>query len=256
MNPNIENLLNTCLEIEGLLCLVARRGDGYPENVIALLKDKTSDLCSAINDLGACLSVPEPADLDVPQPVIEVEQKPCDDQIEETIVELTPDVEEDLDLEAPLNGDNIDIAPLDGMDEISVNLDKQIEEAPCGEFENELSQASSTEFDDTDDAMLIVTGEGDSHPATINELHSTPESHPTPTRNDRVAVELTINDKFRFRRELFSNNDAELAEALQIAAEMSSAEEVEDYFYNDLCFDAESEVVKDFMRIVTSRFPK
>ena len=121
MNPNIENLLNTCLEIEGLLCLVARRGDGYPENVIALLKDKTSDLCSAINDLGACLSVPEPADLDVPQPVIEVEQKPCDDQIEETIVELTPDVEEDLDLEAPLNGDNIDIAPLDGMDEISVN---------------------------------------------------------------------------------------------------------------------------------------
>ena len=72
--------------------------------------------------------------------------------------------------------------------------------------------------------------------------------------NDVAPLELTVNDKFRFRRELFSNSDVDLADALQVASQMSTPEEIEDYFYNDLCFNPEDEVVKDFMRIVTKRF--
>ena len=33
MNTDTYNLLNICLEIEGLLCLVERRGETIPKNV-------------------------------------------------------------------------------------------------------------------------------------------------------------------------------------------------------------------------------
>lgn len=70
---------------------------------------------------------------------------------------------------------------------------------------------------------------------------------------DRPA-EFSINDKFRFRRELFGNSDVELNEALNVINAMSSIAEIEDYFYNDLCWDPENEDVKDFIRIVSARF--
>jgi len=65
---------------------------------------------------------------------------------------------------------------------------------------------------------------------------------------------FTVNDRFRFRRELFSNSESRLADALDIISAMSSLDEAEDYFYNDLCWDRESNDVKDFMTIVANHF--
>ncbi len=74
-------------------------------------------------------------------------------------------------------------------------------------------------------------------------------------RNDVLKTpEFSLNDKFRFRRELFGNSDVDMAEALQVAESMSSVEEVEDYFYNDLCWDSNKEEVVDFLRVITARF--
>lgn len=74
-------------------------------------------------------------------------------------------------------------------------------------------------------------------------------------RNDVLhQPELSLNDKFRFRRQLFGNSDVDMTEALQVASEMSSTNEVEDYFYNDLCWDASDKDVMDFIEIVTARF--
>ena len=43
-------------------------------------------------------------------------------------------------------------------------------------------------------------------------------------------------------------------EALDVVDAMTSREEVEDYFYNDMCWDPNNEDVKDFIRIVTAKF--
>lgn len=67
---------------------------------------------------------------------------------------------------------------------------------------------------------------------------------------------LSLNDRFRFRRELFDYSDEDMDEAIKIASAMSSAEEVQDYFYNDLCWDESDPNVVDFMRIITARFNK
>jgi len=67
-------------------------------------------------------------------------------------------------------------------------------------------------------------------------------------------ISFTLNDKFRFRRELFGNNAADFADALNVATAMNSQAELDDYFYNDLCWDPENPDVRDFMKIVSARF--
>lgn len=65
---------------------------------------------------------------------------------------------------------------------------------------------------------------------------------------------FTINDRFRFKRELFGNSNTQLNDALDVIAAMNSYEEAEDYFYNDLVWDKESDDVKDFMSVVAHHF--
>lgn len=190
MTNDTTNLLNICLEIEGLLCLVDRRGDTIPENIASLLIDKVSTLNSAMAEFThAHKEKTERSEtkLQVPQIIISDNNEEEENTVEENLADAL-DFEEKKDAEP----------------------DKEADPAPAHE------------------------------PVTT-------------TRNDVAPLELTVNDKFRFRRELFANSDVDLAEALQIAAGMSTAEEAEDYFYNDLCFDPENEVVKDFMKVVTKR---
>ncbi|MCM1355127.1 MAG: hypothetical protein NC212_01820 [Staphylococcus sp.] len=95
-------------------------------------------------------------------------------------------------------------------------------------------------------------------PATINDTLNSE----TITLDERLAREraadiskaFTINDRFRFLRELFRNSDEEFKETLEVIGSMSSMEEAEDYFFNDLCWDPAKEEVKEFMAIVGKHF--
>ncbi len=72
--------------------------------------------------------------------------------------------------------------------------------------------------------------------------------------NKFAPISFTLNDKFRFRRELFGNSDIDFADALNVVDAMNSLDELEDYFYNDLCWDPNDENVIDFISIVGARF--
>lgn len=191
MNSDTTSILNICLEIEGLLCLLERRGDATHKNVTELLRTKSAALQEAVARLS-------------------------DSDFIESYAETTP-----------------------------ISDEAAIETDSC--------PGCAIELESKSEAETVTAAEPE-----VNEEELKAEAVPTPTEkaaiNDAVPIELTINDKFRFRRELFGNSDIDLAEALQVAASMTSAEEAEDYFYNDLCFDPEKDVVKDFMRVVTSRF--
>lgn len=71
-----------------------------------------------------------------------------------------------------------------------------------------------------------------------------------------IRTAFSINDKFRFRRELFGNSAADYDDALEVIAAMSSLDEAEDYFYNDLCWEPNNDNVKDFMEIVGRYFSR
>ncbi len=69
-----------------------------------------------------------------------------------------------------------------------------------------------------------------------------------------ISKAFTLNDRFRFCRELFRNSNEEFKETLEVIGSMADMDEAEEYFYNDLCWDSEKEEVKEFMAIVAKHF--
>lgn len=73
---------------------------------------------------------------------------------------------------------------------------------------------------------------------------------PRTSPNTKLLKAFTINDRFRFRRELFGGNDSDFSETLHLLADMDSYAEAEDYLYNDLMWDSANPAVADFMEIL------
>jgi hypothetical protein len=65
---------------------------------------------------------------------------------------------------------------------------------------------------------------------------------------------FTLNDKFRFRRELFSNNDAQFADTLNVLSAMQNFDEAVEYMRDDLGWDMDNDDVKDFVNIISNHF--
>lgn len=135
-----------------------------------------------------------------------------------------------------------------------IELGQIYECAPCSQDTTLSAQAiaQSTELEEKEDADVSdqpSTTIVDENVVTEVSQCSDPDIEPAP-------VALTLNDKFRFKRELFGNNAAELSDALDVVNAVSCQAELEDYFYNDLCWDPENPDVKDFMLIASARFKK
>lgn len=194
MDPN--KLLDACLEIEGLLTLMASRGNTLPDNALALLKSKTAEFNCSVQSL-ACACAEDGPDVDR--------------QIAESaMLEETEDAMPDNGIPEPV------------ADETEAVPDDEPEQKP----------------------------EGDG-----SEQTPAPVAEETVSRNETfVPLRFSVNDRFRFRRELFNFSDEEMDEAIEVAGQMNTVEEVEDYFYNDLCWDPDNEEVADFMKIIKARF--
>lgn len=65
---------------------------------------------------------------------------------------------------------------------------------------------------------------------------------------------LSLNDRFRFQRELFSNSKNDLNNALDLINAMQSFDEAQEYFIGDLGWDQDNEDVADFMGLVRRHF--
>lgn len=74
--------------------------------------------------------------------------------------------------------------------------------------------------------------------------------------NERLLKAFTLNDRFRYRRELFGGDDADFNDTLRLLAEMDSYAEACDYLYNDMMWDKSDPNVADFMAIVAANMPQ
>ena len=123
-----------------------------------------------------------------------------------------------------------------------------VPESTCGcqadSDEEKVAESVETEqIEDADDNMpeeLPV----DSEPAekVLNDVLS------------KGMLHFTLNDKFRFKRNLFDNSEEEFEGTIKVISEMSSIDEVNDYLYNDLCLDPEDDEVKAFITVVANHF--
>ncbi len=119
------------------------------------------------------------------------------------------------------------------------------EDADADISEGDVAESDLTASDESDPE--IVKSEEVSEPKVETQTE-------VKNINDHQPVRLSLNDKFRFRRELFNFSDEEMEETLDVISNMSSGDEIDEYLFNDLCWDQENEVVRDFMSIVKARF--
>ena len=143
-----------------------------------------------------------------------------------------------------------------------VAVDEQVDkQEPIVEPEDEPEYVLEAEPEEELEPEIVPEIEAEPEPEIIKNVDETaPEAIITLDeafiRNKAKDLKsaFSLNDTFRFRRELFGNSAADMNDAIDLVNAMNSYEEAEDYFINDLGWDAESDEVGEFMEIIRNHF--
>ena len=249
-------MLREVLELEGLLMVADSRGDETPDAVFTLIKEKIeqlSEYTSCLPDVAVDEQVGEQ------EPVVEPEDEPeyvleaePEEEIEaEPEEELEPEVEAEPEIEEEIEPDLEEELEAEPEPEIDpeVEAEPEIEEEPEPEPEEELEPEIVPEIE-AEPEPEIIKNVDETAPDAIITLD---EAFIRNKAKDLKSA-FSLNDTFRFRRELFGNSAADMNDAIDLVNAMNSYEEAEDYFINDLGWDAESDEVGEFMEIIRNHF--
>ena len=118
------------------------------------------------------------------------------------------------------------------------------------------------EFIEADDESVPETEDEMPTPPVPTEFPEPEESASTLRVDEKLQRNLSkdirkafsINDRFRFQRELFAGSANAMNTAIEHIEVMNSYGNAELYFYSQLNWDRENEVVQDFMTIVRNHF--
>ena len=248
MDNSLETLLKQVLELEGLLLIAEKRGDDVPNLVFDMIKQKAAAIgemagvAASYNKQGIdALPDDEPDDDITVEFVDDEETASADEPVEaessatvaaepEPVVAPEPSVVQPEPATEPTPVSEPEPTPVDEPEPEPV-------EAPTPAPEEVEPEAESEEFEpDPDD-----------QPLTLDEALQRDM-----TKDLRQA--FSLNDRYRYRRELFGNSDSVMNETLNLIEAMHSFDEAEDYFYNDLQWEHDSPEVADFMVIIKNHF--
>lgn len=127
-----------------------------------------------------------------------------------------------------------------------MTIEELFEESQSISITHDMSPADSSDnSDNSDNSDSIKSSDVSAHSAA---------AHSAPRAGGASKPAFTLNDRFRFRRELFNNSDAEFSEAMGRIALMDSYDEAEEHFIDELGWDAENPEVADFMEIIRIYF--
>lgn len=266
MDNAIKDIIDKTLELEGLLLLAqSRAGSELEASVNRLIVSKKDEVAKLID---AAFGGEPKCDVE-PQPIVmpideteadeevaeeaETEEEPIAEPVEEPAVEPEPlenFIPEPIEMpvEPPVSDifDDSHLEPIEEPQPIEVPAaeDKPIfDDAPIDEEDAPLDDEYEDDEDDDDDEVL----DDDDEALTLDEALQRSMS-----RDLRKA--FSLNDRFRYRRELFGNSDVEMNDTLNLVETMHSYSEAEEFFYGDLEWDSESPEVKDFMAVIRNHF--
>ena len=246
MDNSLETLLKQVLELEGLLLIAEKRGNDVPNLVIDMIKQKAAAIgemagvAASYNKQGIDALPDDEPDDDITVEFVDDEDAPsADEPVEaessapvaaepEPVVAPEPSVVQPEPAPEP--------TPVSEPESTPVSEPEPVE-APTPAPEEVEPEAETEEFEpDPDD-----------QPLTLDEA-----LHRDMTKDLRQA--FSLNDRYRYRRELFGNSDSVMNETLNLIEAMHSFDEAEDYFYNDLQWEHDSPEVADFMVIIKNHF--
>ncbi len=236
MESNIKKLWQVICEIEGLTLLADNKVNNLPHDLISLIKEKISILHTIIDEIentesGTLLDQ-------------------CTISNNETIIG-----------EYHQNAKTITTDTGNTFEEIDNILDSEIDLNDNNSIGDEFIDATETietVNDDIDiidlDTEIVLETSGDIEPDIEISEPITIEEKIIRQNSRDLKLAFTINDRYRFRRELFGNSDTEFIDMINLVSAMASLSEAEEYFYGDLEWDQENEEVRDFMNIITHYF--
>lgn len=242
MKTDIRKMIAEAYELEGLLLLADNRGADTPEYVFTAIGEKLDRLQMLLGERegdegeetqeDACMVENDVADAVSEEPEPEPEPEPEED-VAEVTAEQVADGEYDNEQE-----------PM-----VELVLDDEPTAEPDAETPNVADETEDVEAEDNieEETEANEKASDDSEPLRLDEKLQR-------SRSKDLKSAFSLNDTFRFRRELFGNSAAEMTDALHMVEAMHSFDEAEDYFYGDLGWDRESDDVKEFMAIIKNHF--
>lgn len=242
----IDSLIALNVEMEGLLRVLYSRDS---DEALQLLAEKHSEYSTLFNSfianadqhdsLSAADNVSEPerisdgAEVDKKIPDI-AEYTITTDADDDAAVAVSETLAESAQEDATPTP--TEVVPLDNGEG-----EHKVEEKPA------IQATAKTETAPNNDIRINDILTSKPNELRVDEMLSRREA-----RNLRKA--FTLNDKFRFRRELFANNDKLFARTLNDIQEMTSYDQALIYVAEQLGLDLENENVADFMLIVQNHF--
>ena len=268
MDNSLEQLLKQVLELEGLILVAQQRGEETPLAVHQLISEKAAQI-------GAFALAEKPADEPAKQNAIDAlpDDEPDDDITLEFVDEDADTADEDADAtdtaaadEEPQPEPEVTVV-VDDEPEVVVEVvpepepaeEPEAEPQPEPEPEPERIEEETT-AQEAADAESEPEIAADAEPVTADDFTTVDDE---PVRLDEALQRnmvkdlhhaFSLNDRFRYRRELFGNSDQVMEETLNHIESMATFDEAENYFYNDLEWEYDSPEVADFMVIIKNYF--
>lgn len=223
MIKDIDSVLSLTYEIEGLLLLVKDRGtDSSHVSIYDLLKKKASQLAV---DLGG---VPER----------NAETKPMVKEPDETSesqdeTESTESQTEETDMEK-----------LAETVEYEQEEDSEPEAGNSQQEETKLDEAQAEEDEmDSESAEMSIVAK-----------NNAPEINRKKKEGAQMLKMLTLNDRFRFRRELFGGSDTAMVVTLEEVSNYDNIYEVKKYLMENCGLTADNQILNEFVETIAPFF--
>lgn len=265
----IQPILDDLAELKELL-LVIDQTPSTPEILYKLAGEKAQALTDAIFLLHREVKqkVSEQKDNDVKEsrdnevsvvPDLGYPEEPVvDDEEVPFVVECTPSVEEEQedivveeisnDTEMALNEEQ------NGQNIVSKNIAGR--ESVCQIQEPEsIAVPTFTESDDVEKEADVADAVVDKavFPKNVDTEISVDEALQRKRAKD-IRKAMTLNDRFRFRRELFLNSDEVMNSAIDALGEIGTFADAETFLQGQFGWDPENATVIDFMSLVEKRY--
>lgn len=251
MNNSIEKLTQLNAEIEGLLHVLSHRDTKFVrENVQRKYEEYISHFSSFLEYL---------------------KQNPIEmhDEVAENIIAEGKHLENELAYEEVKEQEAVSGEVEDEMDraEEAISSEEPVQvgfiDEPSTDASNESQEISVVEHTvETQETIAVPDSANLQDPVeeTTGDRAEQNDVRVDEMLSRRGAVNLksvfTLNDKFRFRRSLFSQNDAEFAEALDRLADIETFDGAKEYLVNTYGWDLKTPEVEDFLSIIKPHYAR
>lgn len=241
---DISQAYNKTIELEGLLQLLKSddADEAKKEVIFNALFDKIDEIDVEISALKKQFNAEKDSES------VDVFDKNIEEVDETPVPEIVDEIEDvDVDTDGVCDNEENDIIvevlyAEEVIEETSDDNQEEIEDNQKKIEDND----SSDDIDDCSEPDIEV--EFDCVDVDVNQ-----SAFARKTRGD-IRKMFTLNDNFKFRRELFENSQERYAQALTAIEQMESMAQAEEHFYNELNWDKENPEVNEFMAIISVYF--